>query len=339
MRQLHKSNHLLACLCLVVGAGYVVGLPPGSAQAEEQGAAETGKVVAKVNGKPIYEERLKPEVDKGLGMYRKYGMRKENPDLVKRLQRKALDRLIGEELLSQESRKLTVEDIDEKVEQKVMALKRKYGPGERFEKYLKMRNLTLEEAKKSFRVRVQTEEYLKKQGISDPEIPEERIRELYESDPKSYSRDEFVRVGHILIGVDGHAGDEEKQQQARQKAEQIHKEVLGGKDFGEMAKEHSTCNSASGGGDLGNIKKGYMPEEFETVAFTIEKGAVSKVVKTKFGYHIIKVLDKKPAGVMPYEEVKGFITKYLQQDESKKKLAAHMTELKTKAKIEILLPE
>jgi parvulin-like peptidyl-prolyl isomerase len=62
---------------------------------------------------------------------------------------------------------------------------------------------------------------------------------------------------------------------------------LGGKDFAKMAKEHSDCNSASGGGDLRYIKKGYMPKEFDDVAFVIEKGGVSAVVETRFGYHII----------------------------------------------------
>ena len=82
-----------------------------------------------------------------------------------------------------------------------------------------------------------------------------------------------------------------------------------------------------------------MPPEFDKVAFAMEEDAVSAVVETKFGYHVIKVADKKPGGLVPYEEVKDFIKKFLQQEESKKKLHAHMTELKKKAKIDILLNE
>ena len=78
-----------------------------------------------------------------------------------------------------------------------------------------------------------------------------------------------------------------------------------------------------------------MPRAFDKVAFAMEKGAVSEVVKTKFGYHIIKLSDKKSAGVAPYEEVRDFIEKFLQQQESEKKRAAHIAELKKKAKIEI----
>lgn len=82
-----------------------------------------------------------------------------------------------------------------------------------------------------------------------------------------------------------------------------------------------------------------MPEEFEKVAFDLKKGAMSDPVETKFGYHIIKVFEKTPAGVAPYHEVKDFIRKFFQMEESKKKLAEHIAELKKKAKIEILLNE
>jgi peptidyl-prolyl cis-trans isomerase C len=338
MRQKNKLDYLLMFLGLMGATGYAVCLSPGSLQAEEQSVAEAKKIVAKVNGKPIYEEQLTPQVENDLRVFRKYGMRKEAPDLVERLQSRALDKLIGEELIFQESQKLTIEDIDEKVEQKLKALKKKYGTGEEFAKYLKRRNLTMEEVRRSSRTRIYVDEYLEEKGISEPQISEESIREMYNRNPDSYSREETIKVSHILIAVEADAGVEEKEQ-ASQKAEEIGKKVLKGKNFAEMAKKHSDCNSASGGGSLGHIKKGYMPRRFDKVAFAMEKDAVSEVVETKFGYHIIKVFDKKSAGVAPYDEVRDFIKKFLQQQESDKKRAAHIAELKEKAKIEILLSE
>ncbi len=79
-----------------------------------------------------------------------------------------------------------------------------------------------------------------------------------------------------------------------------------------------------------------MPKEFEQVAFTIDEDTVSEVVETKFGYHILKVSDRSSAGVPPYEEVRDFIKKYLQMEESKVKLASHIAELRAKSDIEIL---
>ena len=329
------QENTVKCLLMFLGLiGVTCFVPPRSSQAEEQSMTDAKKVVARVNGKPIYEERVKPEVENGLRKFRKYGMRNEAPDLVKRLRSTALDKVIGEELILQESQRLPVEDMDEKVRQKLRDLERKHGTGERFEKYLKRNNLTMEGVRASLRARVCVDEYLKEKGISEPQISEERIKEAYGRNPSSYYREESIKVSHILISVDGiaEAGGSE---QARQEAEEIHNEILKGRDFAEVARKHSDCDSAFSGASLGYIKRGYMPEEFDRVAFALEKDTVSGVVKTKFGYHIIKVLDKRPAGVTPYEDVRELIKRHLQQQESKKKLAAHIAELKKRAKIEI----
>ena len=333
MKQKIRINYLLIFLGLMGVTCYILRISPRSLQAEEQSLAEAQKVVAKVNGKPIYEEQLKRELENSLRIFRKYGTRKEDSDLVKRLQSRALDKVIGEELIFQASQRLTIEDIDEKVKQKLKALERKYATGERFEKYLKQNNLTMEGVRRSLRVRLYVDEYLMEKGLSEPQISEERIREAYERNPDSYSGEETIKVSHILIGTDRISGVEENEQ-ALQRAERIRGEISEGKDFAEMAKKHSDCNSASGGGSLRYIKRGYMPEEFDRVAFAMEKGAVSEVVKTEFGYHIIKVFDKKSAGVTPYEEVRDFIKKLLQQQESKEKITVHIAELKKRAKIE-----
>jgi peptidyl-prolyl cis-trans isomerase C len=250
---------------------------------------------------------------------------------------RALSKVIDQELLNQEAKKVTVQNADEKVEQKLQEMKKKYGPQEeRFQNYLKRRNLTIPELKKSLKEGLCVEEYLKAKGIADPDIPEEKIKKFYTDSPDNYAREEMVKVSHILIKVDEKASPEDKEK-AYKKAAQIRQDILAGKDFAEMAKEFSECNSASGGGSLGYIKRGYMPEQFEQVAFTLDKGSMSDIVETKFGYHIIKVMDKQSAGTAPYEDVRDFIKKFLQEDEAKKRLAAHMAVLKEKAKIEILL--
>ena len=339
MRRKGKTGYYFMLLsCFAVTLCFASTDTTTTPDAKKQSNAKDRKVVARVNGNPIYEDQLASGVKKELKRFKKYGKESDSPDLVKRLQEKTVHKVIDTELIYQEGQKLTIKNLDEKIEQKLKKMKRRHQTAEQFEKYLKARNLSLKELRKSLKKRVYIDEYLKKQGISDPEIPEEDIKRFYDSNPKAYAREESIKVSHILIKIDENT-DPEKKGKAFKKAEQIRKEILGGKDFAEMAKKHSECNSASGGGSLRTIKKGYMPAEFDQAAFALKEGKVSEVVETKFGFHIIKVFKKTPGGIAPYPEVRDFIRKFLQEDESKKKLAEHLAKLKEKAKIEIFLSE
>jgi peptidyl-prolyl cis-trans isomerase C len=307
--------------------------PPSAAKVEPV------KIVARINGQPIYSDRLNADIKKELRKYKKYGMKNQDADLMTRITTKALDKVIRYELIRQESKKLKITDIDIKAEDKFLAIKNKYPDDKMFNRYLEMRKLTIDKMKANLRDSVYIDEYLLKQKISDPEIPENILTSFYESNPKNYHIDESIKVSHILIMVADNATKEDTEK-AYIKAVEIRKSILDGNDFAETAIEKSECNSASGGGSLRYIKRaGYMPKEFEDAAFALEIDKISEVVKTKFGYHIIKVTEKIPEGTRPYEESRDFIKKYFQMEETKKRLNDHIAELKEKAEIEIFLPQ
>jgi peptidyl-prolyl cis-trans isomerase C len=333
-----KMCKINCCFLLLAFLAVSILSLPGTGTGADDQQKEERKVAAKVNGKPIFVDQLTPDVNKSLKKWKKYGMKQQTPELTLRLQKKALSKFIDDEFVIQAAQKTKVKDLDKKVDQKFQQMKKRYGTEEQFADYLKKRNLTEKEVKANLTNQVHVDEYLEKQGITDPDIPEKDIREFYDSSPGNYERKESVEVSHILIKVDETAGPEGKEK-AYIKIEELRKEILAGKDFAEMAKEHSQCNSAAGGGALGYKERGYMPKEFDEVAFTLEIDTVSDIVETNFGYHIILVTDKKPGGIAPYEEVRDFIKKYLQKDESQKKLAEHIAMLKEKATIEILLEE
>ncbi len=89
-----------------------------------------------------------------------------------------------------------------------------------------------------------------------------------------------VKASHILVP-------------SMEEAERILREISSGKSFEEMARKHSSCPSGANGGDLGFFSKGQMVKEFEDAAFSLPTGKVSAPVKTEFGYHLIKVTEKK----------------------------------------------
>jgi peptidyl-prolyl cis-trans isomerase C len=296
------------------------------------------QIIATVNNIPIYSDRLNINIKKSLKKYKKYGMKEASPDLMYNVQKKALDKEIGNELIRQESRKLKITDIDKKAEDKYLSIRNKYPDETVFNRYLEMRNLTVEKMKANLRKSVYVDEYLLKHNISDPEIPKNILRSFYDSNPNNYHIDEAIKVSHILIKVADNATEKDTKK-AYKKAVKIRKSILKGNDFAETAIDKSECNSASGGGDLRYIKRGYMPKEFEDAAFALEIDKISKVVKTKYGYHIIKVSEKIPEGTVPFEDTRDFIKKYFQMDETKKRLNEHIAKLREKAEIEVLLPQ
>ena len=90
----------------------------------------------------------------------------------------------------------------------------------------------------------------------------------------------YVKASHILV-------------QTEEEALKLKDEIVNGKDFAQVAKEVSLCPSKANGGDLGYFRKGQMVKEFEDAVFSMEIGQISNPVKTQFGYHLIKLTDKK----------------------------------------------
>lgn len=134
--------------------------------------------------------------------------------------------------------------------------------------------------------------------------------EIYEQQKDQFLNDVEIHAAHILLNTRG-KNEEEVQKQIVELRE---KALAENSDFLELAKEHSQDPSAKrNGGDLGFFKKGRMVKPFEDAAFSTPVGEISEPVKSKFGYHILKVLDKRGGDVKPFEEVKPAIISELKK--------------------------
>lgn len=149
-------------------------------------------------------------------------------------------------------------------------------------------------------------------------VTEEEMKAYYEANKAQYQKGETVCAKHILV-------DEEE------KCNEILAAIQRGEVAFEMAaQEHSNCPSGSKGGDLGEFGKGQMVKEFEDAAFTAEIGVVVGPVKTQFGYHLIKVEEKKEASETPFEEAKPMLQRTLLQKKQNEAYAAKVKELREK---------
>lgn len=150
------------------------------------------------------------------------------------------------------------------------------------------------------------------QGIT---IDEKLVREYYD-DPeqqKQFISEETRNMRHILIKVDANRNDDD----AKKEAERILAELKAGGDFAVLAKEFSEDKgSGARGGDLGEVKRGVMVKPFEDAGFALEKGQISDLVRSRFGYHIIQVTDIKGGDIQPFEAVREQIAVELKRKEA-----------------------
>lgn len=139
---------------------------------------------------------------------------------------------------------------------------------------------------------------------SQIKIDEPALRSIYETSKEQYKVGDSVRASHILIKVDPAKPEEDAP--AKVRAEQLATSLRSGASFDALAKANSADpSSAAKGGDLGFFQRGQMVPEFESAAFSQPIGEIGVPVKTNYGYHIIKVTEKRPATVQPFEEVRA----------------------------------
>jgi peptidyl-prolyl cis-trans isomerase D len=131
-------------------------------------------------------------------------------------------------------------------------------------------------------------------------VPPADVEQAYNSNIEQYSTPEQVRASHILLKTEG-----KDDAVVKARAEEILKQARAGADFAELAKKYSEDEaSQKNGGDLDYFGRGRMVPEFDQAAFSLEPGQISDLVKTQYGYHIIKVVDKKPATTRPLSDVR-----------------------------------
>jgi peptidyl-prolyl cis-trans isomerase C len=149
----------------------------------------------------------------------------------------------------------------------------------------------------------------------------------------------MVRASHILIRCSPDATEEVKKQK-RAQIDAALALVKGGEKFADVAKKVSEDpGSAENGGDVGYFPRGRMVPEFDTVAFSLKTNEISGVITTQFGYHILEVTGRKPAQIMPFDQVKDQLTDYLKQRKGSDITRTYVADLRKSAKIEVFLPE
>ena len=258
------------------------------------------------------------------------------PDRRDEILRKLLDQLVEYTALKQEAKARSITVADDEIEQQLAAMKTRSGTDEAFKKELGERQMTLERLRADLRVQLAISKMMDAQVATAPAITDADAKAFYEKNPDQFKRGESVRASHILVRVSEQASEDEKKK-ARARIDAVLKRAKAGDDFATLAREHSQDGSASNGGDLSYFEKGRMVPPFDQAAFSLKPNEISDVVTTQFGYHIIKVVDRKPGGTVPLEEVAENLKSMLTERKRQETAQAFIAQIKQKSKIEVLI--
>jgi peptidyl-prolyl cis-trans isomerase C len=153
-------------------------------------------------------------------------------------------------------------------------------------------------------------------------VSDEEVRSYYEKNRGKYQLGERVRVRHIMV-------------ETLERAREIKKQLQQGEDFIALAKQYSIWPTRQQGGDLGYIQRGMVDKAFEQAAFSLHIGEVSSIVKTKLGYHIIRLEDRQKPRQLTFPEVQADIRRFLRDKKRKEILTAHVKVLREGARISV----
>lgn len=286
-----------------------------------------------VNGEPITDDMIQYEVERLIRFHAEHGMSQEQIRAqLKEIVAQATEQAIGEKLLMEDASKLdfpiSAEEIDDHVETVIET----FGGKANFDRALAERGISLSQFKANLRCSKKTEQLLLKitEGVADP--TEAEIEKHFNDHRDEYTKGEQVLASHILISPDGET--QVSKDEARAKIEAIRKSIVeDGVDFSEAAQKNSMCPSSQQGGSLGWFSRGMMVPEFDSAAFSMKDGEISEIVETQFGYHIIKKVGSKAAGVPQFTEVREQIRDFLRHDRRGRAISNYVEELKSKATI------
>ena len=289
-------------------------------------------VVARVNG----EDVKKASLDQMVHQMEMQAGQQIPPDRRDEILRAAVDRLVIYTLLSQESKNRHIPIDDKEINQRMQQLRSQFPTQDAFDKALQARGTTLDGLKKEALVDLSVTKLMDTEMAGQPLATDQECKDFYAKNPEKFQQPESVRASHILIRVDEKA-DAAARKKARAEIDSVLKQAKAGADFGKLAQQHSQDGSAAQGGDLNYFPRGQMVPAFDKVAFSLKPGQISDVVQTQFGYHIIKVVDRKPARTVSYDEASGRIKEYLNEQRKQQHADEFIAALKKKSKIEVLI--
>jgi peptidyl-prolyl cis-trans isomerase SurA len=296
--------------------------PPKSANAVEG-------VVAVVGDEII----LKSELDEQVAFYLMQAkISTADTARVNEARREILDRMIDAKVIVNEARRLKVtvskEELDKAVEDAIKEVKTRMGSEEKFQQQLEKEGLTEEKLRSKYRQELNSQllamKLVERDVRSKIKVTDQDVDSFYADRKQDLPKKPAeVTLAQIVILAQA---DSAVEKEARDKAQQILDSIKVGHSFEQLAAEYSDDPSAENGGDVGFVKKGDFEGDFEKAALALKPGQVSGLIRTRFGYHIIKLVEKDEDSY----HIKHILIKVVPTDEEEQKARTLATDIRKK---------
>ena len=316
---------------------------PADAQSGQTEAVPTAAIdaifptiVARVNGEPILGRDLEQRVQAQLAPIGNPAWKNLREDYRLELTNNALGSAVAEELVHQKAVAAGIKVAPADVQSEFAKVAKSFGNDAAMDAALAERGMDRTSVMKGLERNLVVGKYINDNITSKVTVTPEEIAEYYKSHTDEFRHPDMVRTSHVLILV-AEGSSPEQDRLARQRIEAILDRARKGEDFAKLARATSMDSSASEGGDLGYTSQGQLDPAYDAVAFSLAVGSLSDPVRSRVGYHIIKVTDKKKEGLATLDESRVQLTEFLKSEKSNMQLQQLVDQLRKEAKIEILI--
>lgn len=250
------------------------------------------------------------------------------------LETAALEILIGRTLLAHKARELGLRVEEREVDAYMEGLRAPYDDETAYQSALEGMQLTEAEIRWRFQQDALIGKLMDSQVGAKATVADDEVASFYETHMAYFVKPGQVRAAHILVRVPPQAGPAQRER-ARKKIDALHRRLLRGEDFAVLAIEYSEGPSNVRGGDLGFFVRAQVEKPLADAAFSLRVGEISDVVESRLGYHIVRVLDRRPPEAIALDSVREPLGRRLRLEKIDRGIDAYLEALRREARIEI----
>jgi peptidyl-prolyl cis-trans isomerase C len=295
---------------------------------------EPTAVVLTVNDQPVYSWEIGLLIPQMQQEMARQGMQPQQDQVIQA----SMQRVVDSKLLAQEARRQKMQANDERVKVTMAQVEQQAGSRAKLDEALSQLGITYALLEDSVIEADLVQVFIETTIDPQVSVTAEDVETYYNENPQMFQQPEQVHARHILMKTGAEATSDAKAA-AQAKAAAARKRAVAGEDFAALATEMSEGPSAPQGGDLGFFGRQQMVAPFADAAFALEVGQISEVVETQFGYHVIKVEEKKPASTMSLDEVRQPLEQMLRQNQGGQATNNVLEQLAAKAAIIQVVPD